>query len=329
MKTKKPSNKSNTSSQQHSPASIPLQSQAEVALRADAPGVGNPRVSAEEIMQNSETDANLSRAVEAASEGLDQWELEHKREASRLSSMRCQQRKRRRVEHLKESQDQLRVLNQSLMEQNESLRTAIALVRQVIQAIGHNNHSVQASAGPMLVTPFDTQGLRNNAQTPVVAATRGQNTSEPLIQPGLDLASILNASFNQQQAGGHPNDWFSSAGRTAPTYNPQNQAGILPPSVLLANASSNPPTNNLQGSLALLQNHLQLPQHRWVGNNHQQINTLTQNLLSHFQAYLMQGNNLESNVSTVTTSDGGTGQGDSHDEDRDSSTRTSSHQSSE
>jgi hypothetical protein len=251
-----------------------------------------------------------SSIAEDEDEGIEQWEQTHKREASRLSSMRCQQRKRRRVDHLEESQDRLKFLNQNLSEQNKSLRTAIAAVRQVVQAADQNRQNMPFSSTALQGNPFYPQGIRNNVQPPALTTVLGQNLSQPQIRPGLDLASILNASMNQRTGGGG-NQWLPS-GLPGPIYNPQVQASMLPSSVLPANANPSLQLKPLQSSLAVLHNYLHA-----VTNNQQGINQLTQ-----FQAFLQQGNNLgaqQSNASTGTASDGGN-------EDRDS-TRSSSNQS--
>jgi hypothetical protein len=320
MKKQKPSE--DDTGQQDDDASGPLHAQVENYLvqSGDLPSrAGNRHDSATRETRNTHgqpscqpnTDQSSIAEAEYEDEGIEQWEQNHKREASRLSSMRCQQRKRRRVDNLEESQNRLELLNRKLSEQNENLRTAIAAVRQVVQAADQNRRSMAFSSTALQGNSFYPQGNLSNGQPPALKTVLGQNLSQEQIQPGLDLAFILNASMNQRTGGGG-NQWLPS-GLPGPIYNTQVQVGMLPSSVFPGNTNPSLRLNTPHSSLSVLQNYLNMSQQHAVANNQQGINQLTQ-----LQAFLRRGNNLgaqQSNTSTVTAWDGGNGNTDRHDED--------------
>jgi len=137
------------------------------------------------------------------SEEIAKWELANKREASRMSSMRCQQRKRKRLEELKEEQGRLKNQNQTIVKQNTFLRLLISTIRETISA-GMPPHGMQTN--PIVVAQAGT-AVYNQGVLGVSAVQQQQpqqfGAAIPQIPAtqNLNLSLALMASMNQQIPG--------------------------------------------------------------------------------------------------------------------------------
>ncbi|CAJ1949015.1 unnamed protein product [Cylindrotheca closterium] len=131
--------------------------------RNDSSSHHQPRAAASGSMAASASLSSSSVAGTLPDSGQDQpWELEHRRKASRKSSMRHQARKRIETEHLAELQAKLETINTQLREENESLRALIKRLREP-----ENSNPVQAnstSTRPMALNTAATTGQLNVEQ---------------------------------------------------------------------------------------------------------------------------------------------------------------------
>ena len=302
-------------------------------------------VDSSSLVTVSRTDTISSERNKIASESE---ELEHRRQASRISSMRCQQKKRRRIDSLKESQDRLRTLNKNLTDENRSLKALIQLLKDAPkqpQIPQHFNSSdvqssssvapiqppqmMQSQAPPAQQLPLNL--LLGNLASRFPAFGPGQpdlgafQPQQPRLPPqlplalpaGVDLSTILDPNILLQFIPGllggaptHQYPWLPQALSSIP---------IIPTA---AAARINPLTPSQHPGL---RETTQLPSLASTGyldlaavqqqayrlQQQQQQPQLPLNLIAQAQQLLLLGNNQQpSSTTIISQSEGGGGSGD-------------------
>ncbi|KAL3939860.1 MAG: hypothetical protein SGBAC_005495 [Bacillariaceae sp.] len=219
---------------------------------------GAPSVETEFKRSPNEKESSEERNKDTRSEGErsedgNQWELTHKREASRLSSMRCQQRKRKRMTYLSDEEDRLKVQNQNIGKQNTFLRKLISAIKDATNEVPSHDIKTNPIAMAQVGTALYNQGVLGAVQPPQQPHFNTVAQEPPATQ-SLKLSLALMAAISKQQIQRLPNSALPSpaAAIINPLVNPP------PPRVphpFVATSTINPANINPQMQInSLLQN---------------------------------------------------------------------------